>query len=164
MTEFERALVDAFNRFFDATDVSGIAYRRKQHRFSSQFVDVLVDSLHPEFYLAIENKSVKTDATNKLYFSQHFSDNGTHQVDRITNFLDRSGRTGYLAVEIKRGRGKPRRAFLVPWDSLHDRYTGDEPGIHLDALEEFPEIEREGGDYRIDTLFGDMHGQYPERT
>ncbi|MDY6761782.1 MAG: hypothetical protein SVY41_01915, partial [Candidatus Nanohaloarchaea archaeon] len=69
MTEFERELVNAFNRYFEESNERGIAYRRKQHRFSSQFVDVLVDSIRPEFYLAIENKSISTSATNKLYFS-----------------------------------------------------------------------------------------------
>lgn len=155
MTEFERALVKAFNRFFDAAGERGIAYRRKQHRFSSQFVDVLVDSIRPEFYLAIENKSVSTSATNKLYFSQHFSEseNG-HQVDRISDFLDRSGRTGYLAVEVKRGRGRPRRAFMVPWRELRERWEEDATGIHIDELEEFPEIERDSERYRIDHIFG----------
>ncbi len=154
MTEFERELVKAFNRFFDDTGTRGIAYRRKQHRFSSQFVDVLVDSIRPEFYLAIENKSVSTSATNKLYFSQHFSESADgHQVERITDFLQRSGRRGYLAVEMKRGRGKPRKAFLVPWKDLSRRYEEGETGIHLDELQGYPEIDRESADYDVGALF-----------
>ncbi|MFB6147254.1 MAG: hypothetical protein ABEJ66_00060 [Candidatus Nanohaloarchaea archaeon] len=65
MTEFERELVNAFNDFFEEEDIDGIAHRKKQHRFSSQLCDVLVDSEHEMFYLAIENKSVKEDSTNK---------------------------------------------------------------------------------------------------
>lgn len=154
MTEFERELVKAFNRFFEDTGTQGIAYRRKQHRFSSQFVDVLVDSIRPEFYLAIENKSVSTSSTNKLYFSQHFSESSDgHQVDRITDFLQRSGRRGYLAVEMKRGRGKPRKAFLVPWKDLQKLYEAEETGLHLDELQDYPEIDRDSEDYDVGELF-----------
>lgn len=153
MTEFERELVNAFNRFFDTNTVNAIAYRRKQHRFSSQFCDILVDSIHPEYYLAIENKSISTRATNKLYFSQHFTDNELHQVDRITNFLNKSGRTGYLAVEVKRGHGKPRKAFLIPWNHVHHRFTADETGIHLDELDQFTELDRNATDYTVEQVF-----------
>lgn len=155
MTEFERELVKAFNRYFAGNDLQGIAYRRKQHRFSSQFLDVLVDSPHQQYYLGIENKSVKTSSSNKLYFSQHFSENDDgHQIDRISDFLQRSGRRGYLAVELKRGRGKPRRAFLVPWDSLERRWNEGHVGIPLEDLERFYEIDRNAEDYDLAGLFG----------
>lgn len=150
MTDFERELVNAFNRFFDEEEIDGIAHRKKQHRFSSQLCDVLVDSPHDMFYMAIENKSVKTSSTNKLYFSQHFSvSDGGHQVKRISDFLDRSGRQGYLAVELKRGRGRPRKAYMVPWSFLRERYENDETGVHLDELEQFPEILRSSENYSI---------------
>ncbi|MFB6292164.1 MAG: hypothetical protein ABEI58_02105 [Candidatus Nanohaloarchaea archaeon] len=150
MTEFERELVNAFNDFFEEEDIDGIAHRKKQHRFSSQLCDVLVDSPHEMFYLAIENKSVKTSSTNKLYFSQHFSSskNG-HQVERISEFLDRSGRKGLLAVELKRGRGRPREAYLVPWTEIRRRYENDEAGMHIDEIKEHPEILRSGENYSI---------------
>lgn len=155
MTEFERELVKAFNRFFADNGVDGIAYRRKQHRFSSQFVDVLVDSGRPEYYLAIENKSVKTSAANKLYFTQHFSESEDgHQVDRITDFVKRSGRRGYLAVELKRGRGKPRKAYMIPWRALRRRYDAGEVGIPLEDLDRFYEIDRDSADYNIGAIFG----------
>ncbi|MFB6144762.1 MAG: hypothetical protein ABEJ98_05625 [Candidatus Nanohaloarchaea archaeon] len=150
MTDFERSLVNAFNSFFEEEDINGIAHRKKQHRFSSQLCDVLVDSEHEMFYLAIENKSVKTSATNKLYFSQHFSEskNG-HQVERISEFLDRSGRKGFLAVELKRGRGRARKAFMVPWSVVRQRYNEGEAGIHLDELKDYPEILRDSESYSI---------------
>lgn len=150
MTDFERELVKAFNRFFDQEEIDGIAHRKKQHRFSSQLCDVLVDSPHEMFYMAIENKSVKVDSTNKLYFSQHFSvsDDG-HQVDRISDFLDRSGRQGYLAVELKRGRGRSRKAYMVPWGFIRERFEGDQAGVHLDEMDQFPEIMRSSEDYSI---------------
>ncbi len=59
MTDFERALVQAFNRHFEDNNIRSIAYRRKQHRFSSQVCDIMVDSKHPEYYLAMRtNRSV----------------------------------------------------------------------------------------------------------
>lgn len=151
MTDFERSLVKSFNRYFDEQDIPGIAYRRKQHRFSSQFVDVLVDSFNPDFYLAIENKSLKLSSSNKLYFSQHFSEaNDKHQVERITDFVERSGRTGFLAVELRRGRGRPRKAFLVPWEEVKNRYHNEQPGLAVDEIQEFPQIKRDGEQYRVD--------------
>lgn len=150
MTDFERSLVNSFNKYFDQEGMQGIAHRKKQHRFSSQLCDVLVDSPHETFYLAIENKSVKESSTNKLYFSQHFSiSDGGHQVERITDFLNRSGRTGFLAVEIKRGRGRSREAYMVPWKYLLEKYESDEAGLHLDEIRRFPELFRDSAEYDI---------------
>ncbi|MFB6209855.1 MAG: hypothetical protein ABEJ56_07015 [Candidatus Nanohaloarchaea archaeon] len=150
MTDFERQLVNAFNDFFEEEDIDGIAHRKKQHRFSSQLCDVLVDSPHEMFYLAIENKSVKTSSTNKLYFSQHFSESEKgHQVERISDFLDRSGRRGFLAVELKRGRGKSRKAYLVPWKVIRESYRRNEPGIHIEEFDDYPEILRDSERYSI---------------
>ncbi len=150
MTDFERALVNSFNNFFEQEGIEGIAHRKKQHRFSSQLCDVLVDSPHETFYLAIENKSIKTSSTNKLYFTQHFSDTeGGHQVERITDFVQRSGRKGYLAVELKRGRGRPRKAYMVPWEEVSHRYRNGEKGIHVDEFVGFPEITRISGEYNF---------------
>lgn len=147
MTDFERALVNSFNEFFAEESIQGIAHRKKQHRFSSQLCDVLVDSPHETFYLAIENKSIKTSSTNKLYFSQHFSDTDEgHQVERITDFVNRSGRKGYLAVELKRGRGRSRKAFMVPWRDVVERY-GSKPGFSVEELSQYPEVTRISGEY-----------------
>ena len=157
MTDFERALVNSFNDFFEEEDLEGIAHRKKQHRFSSQLCDVLVDSPHEMFYLAIENKSVKTSSTNKLYFTQHFSESdGGHQVKRISNFLDRSGRTGFLAVELKRGRGRSRKAYMVPWKIVRERFENDETGIHIDEIQEYPEILRSSESYSIAEICQEM--------
>ena len=114
MSDFEREIVQCLNRFFKTHHIQGFAYRLKQHKFTSQYVDVLVDSLNPSYYLSIECKSI---IDKKLYFSQHFhSDkNKIHQVDAISDFIARTGRVGYLAVEFRAGPGKPSQAFLIPW-------------------------------------------------
>ncbi len=57
MPDFEWALVSALNSFFEKDGIAAIAYRLKQSRFSGQFMDILVDSKIPEYYLAIECKA-----------------------------------------------------------------------------------------------------------
>lgn len=151
MTEFERDLVKSFNAFFESNGVKAIAYRRKQHRFSSQVVDVLVDSLNPGYYLAIENKSISTaKGARSLYFSQHF---GSDQVPRLNDFLERSGRRGYLAVELRRGTGKKRQAFVLPWSDVAERWRSEDPGFPVDEIREYSELKRSEGLYRVKDAF-----------
>lgn len=153
MTDFERSLVKSFNSYFNDRGIRGIAYRRKQHRFSSQFVDVLVDSFNPDFYLAIENKSLKTSSSNTLYFTQHFSESKEgHQVERITDFLHRSGRRGFLAVELRRGIGKPRKAFMIPWKEVNNAYVSGEKGFSVEKIKQYPEIDRASARYRVEQV------------
>jgi len=130
MSDFEREIVHCLNRFFKTNHIQGFAYRLKQHKFTSQYVDLLVDSLNPTYYLAIECKSI---IDKKLYFSQHFhSDkNNVHQVDAISDFLAKTGRIGYLAVEFRQGPGKASEAFLVPWARVVEHYR-ENKGITID--------------------------------
>lgn len=115
MSDFERDIVKCFNEYFERTGAKGYAYRLKQSRFITQYVDVLSDSLDPRYYLAIECKSLKG---KKLYFTQHFHEDkdGVHQVDAISEFIHKTGRQGFLAVEFRAGAGKPKEAYLLPWD------------------------------------------------
>ena len=46
MTEFERMLVNSLNAYIEENGIKAISYRLKQHRFTPQFLDVLVDSLN----------------------------------------------------------------------------------------------------------------------
>ncbi len=154
MTEFERVLVHSFNDFFEETSTKGIAHRLKQHRFTPQFLDVLVDSLDPDYYLGIECKSISVDKGAKaLYFTQHFTidKKGSHQITRISDFLQRSGRTGFLAVELKMGVGRAREAYIIPWTKLHEKFNDEDTNkITIESIREFPQIEREGSNYKID--------------
>ncbi|NYT01950.1 MAG: hypothetical protein GKC10_04245 [Methanosarcinales archaeon] len=150
MGDFEWALVAALNRFFEEGDIQAIAYRLKQHRFTAQSMDILVDSPQPRYYLAIECKSLDARKTRSLYFSQHFnSAGGGHQIERESQFLQRSGRTGILAVELRRGPGKPKTAHLVPWSLLQERFLSGGVGLSLEELEAQPALSRRGGEYEI---------------
>ena len=124
MSDFEREIVHCLNRFFKTHHIQGFAYRLKQHKFTSQYVDVLVDSLNPSYYLSIECKSI---IDKKLYFSQHFhaDKNNVHQVDSITDFLAKTGRIGFLAVEFRQGTGKASEAFLIPWPVVVDHFRAN---------------------------------------
>jgi len=114
MSDFEREIVHCLNRFFKTHHIQGFAYRLRQHKFTSQYVDVLADSLNPSYYLSIKCKSI---IDRKLYFSQHFhvDKDKVHQVDAISDFLVKTRRIGFLAVEFRQGPGKASEAFLIPW-------------------------------------------------
>ncbi|WP_407354801.1 hypothetical protein [Methanolobus sp. WCC5] len=154
MTEFERVLVQSFNAFFEEKKLKGVAYRLKQHRFTPQFLDVLVDSLDPDYYMGIECKSISVDKGAKaLYFTQHFTTdkNGVHQIERISDFLLRSGRTGFLAVELKMGVGRLREAYMIPWTELCRRYKEEGTAkITIEEIQGYPGIDRESNKYLID--------------
>jgi len=153
MTEFERMLVNSFNAYIEENGIRAISYRLKQHRFTPQFLDVLVDSLNPDLYLGIECKSISVDkGANALYFSQHFTvdKKGVHQIERISNYLSKSGRKGFLAVELRLGPGHGREAYLVPWDELEKKYFSQNLKLTLEEIRSFLEIKREGKDYKVD--------------
>lgn len=153
MTEFERTLVQSFNRHFEKNNIRAIAHRIKQHRFTPQYLDVLVDSLNPDFYLGIECKSISVDkGTSALYFSQHFTTdkNGIHQVERISDYINKSGRNGFLAVELRHGIGKSREAHAIPWKDIQERYLRGDLKYTICEIQEYPEIKRYGNIYLIE--------------
>ena len=152
MTEFEHMLVNSFNAYIEENGIRAVSYRLKQHRFTPQFLDVLVDSLNPDLYLGIECKSISADkGTNALYFSQHFNvdKKGIHQIERISNYLNKSGRRGFLAVELRLGTGHRREAYMIPWEELKKKYLAQNLKFTLQEIRNFPEIKRDGKDYRI---------------
>jgi hypothetical protein len=153
MPDFEWALTHALNTFFEKDGIAAIAYRLRQSPFSTQFMDILVDSKIPEYYLAIECKSLDARKTKSLYFKQHFSLAAEgHQMARETEFLTRSGRQGILAVELRRGAGKARTAHLVPWGQIFQRFAEGKAGLSLQDIETNPPLERTGGSYEISRL------------
>ena len=153
MSDFEWALTNALNTFFEKENLSAIAYRLKQSRFASQLVDILVDSGTPEYYLAIECKSLDARKTKSLYFKQHFSSaGGGHQITRETEFIIRSGRIGILAVELRQGAGIARTAHFVPWGYVREIFDSGRPGLTVEEIRANPALERKGGAYEITKL------------
>ncbi len=150
MSDFEREIVHCLNRFFVAHHIQGFAYRLKQHKFTTQYVDVLVDSLNPSYYLSIECKSI---GDKKLYFSQHFHSDkkNVHQVDAISDFLAKTGRIGFLAVEFRQGPGKPSEAFLIPWATVVAHFR-ENKGITIDDARAGIALSRSKGGYVLEKM------------
>jgi Holliday junction resolvase len=150
MSDFEREIVHCLNRFFKTHHIQGFAYRLKQHKFTSQYVDVLVDSLNPSYYLTIECKSI---IDKKLYFSQHFhaDKNNVHQVDAISDFCAKTGRIGFLAIEFRSGPGKASEAFLIPWTVVMDQF-GNNNGITIEDARNYIPLLRSKDGYVLDRL------------
>lgn len=150
MSDQEHELVRAFEDYFLEKE-NGIAWRDTQHMGSDQKLDIFVDTPETRFTgLGIEHKAVKTSSTNKLYFTQHFSEkemeNGevVHQVETITEFLERSGRVGWLAIQVRRGRGNPTDTYMLTWEFVKKMYEDeDEAGIDLRLLDDWAEERRE---------------------
>jgi len=156
MSNFERELVKSFNVFFLERGIDAIAYRMKQHRFSQQMLDVLVDSSDRELYLGIECKSISTSkGAAALYFSQHFSvdKKGNHQVAKMQEFIKRSGRIGYLAVELRMGSGKSKTAYFIPWPDVWRRYNSGQAGFSTEEIRRINPIARNDGKYSVEALF-----------
>ncbi|MGD0080323.1 MAG: Holliday junction resolvase [Methanoregula sp.] len=150
MSDFEREIVHCLNRYFKTHHIQGFAYRLKQHKFTSQYVDVLVDSLNPSYYLSIECKSIMD---KKLYFSQHFhaDKNNVHQVDTISDFLSKTGRTGYLAIEFRHGPGKANEAFLIPWATVIEHFRNNR-GITVEDAKDCIALGRTRDGYCVEQL------------
>ena len=150
MGDFEREVVHCFNRYFAEKGLQGFAYRLKQQKFNMQYVDVLVDSLDPKYYLSVECKSLQG---KKVYFSQHFhaDKHNVHQVDGISAFMKKTGRRGYLAVEFRPGPGKANEAYLVPWEKVLSAY-GTCPGISIDECRAEIPLQRSKEGYTLLSL------------
>jgi len=160
MPDFEWELVAALNRFFETEEIRGVAYRLKQSRYTPQVVDLLVDSPFSRYYLAIECKSLDARKAKTLYFTQHFSvASGVHQIERIDQFIEISGRLGVLAVELRRGPGKPKTAHLVPWKTVMENFRSERPGLPVEEIEALPALGRKSGSYRIDIEDLDFENQ-----
>ncbi|MBN2733549.1 MAG: Holliday junction resolvase [Methanomicrobiaceae archaeon] len=151
MSDFERDIVHCLNNFFADQNLKGYAYRLKQSKYNTQYVDVLVDSLDPRYYLTIECKSIKG---KKIYFSQHFHEDkyNVHQIDAIWDFIKKTGRRGFLAVEFRGGKGSCNRAFLMSWPDIM-KLREESAGISVDDFCEGIELERSSGGYRLLSLY-----------
>jgi Holliday junction resolvase len=157
MSNFERELVRSFNDFFAERGIDAIAYRMKQHRFSPQMLDVLVDSYDRWLYLGIECKSISpSKGATALYFSQHFSvdKKGEHQVAKMQEFIRRSGRVGYLAVELRMGSGRSKAAYFISWPEVWRRYSSGQPGFSTEEIRRINPVARNDGKYAVASLLG----------
>lgn len=94
------------SKLFHLDKPKAVAYRLLQPKGRSQPCDILLDSKHKKYYLAIEVK--KKENRHALSFNNDFSvlSNGEHQLDRMYEFCQASGRTGYIFLYTREGKGK----------------------------------------------------------
>jgi hypothetical protein len=142
----ENKIVNALNELFVTKGIDAIAYRRKQHKYSSQIIDVLVDSRHWKYYLGIEVKSIDGRKTGSLYFTQHFSKN---QIRNISSFLRLSGRRGLLIVELRMGKGSRREIYFIPWKDVESRF-GRKNGFRVEEIKRYPKMKISNGKCMLD--------------
>lgn len=149
--DFERAMVHSFNDYGVLYKTNLVAYRHLQMRYQPQLFDVLVDSNHSEFYLALECKSIDASKDKAVYFTQHFNHaKGVHQIDRESNWLDLSGRRGFLVVELRKYSGNKSECHFIPWGSLLRKYKDGEYGYPVRDIIEFPGVQKLSGKYIFD--------------
>lgn len=152
--DFERSIVHGFNDYARDYNVKLIAYRHLQMRYQPQLFDVLVDSINPSLYLAIECKSIDASKDHAIYFTQHFSKTkGVHQLEREENWRELSGRTGYLAVELRNHIGKRSVCFFVPLKFVFIEYSLGRKGIPVDDISKYPSCRKVSGKYIFDDEF-----------
>jgi len=149
--DFEWTMVQALNAFFKSGSRTGKAYRLKQTRYQSQFLDILVDSKDTRHYCGIECKSINAVKYKKLYWATYFSmAGGIHQLDRISKFLQETGRKGFLAVELRNGPGHKREAYLLPFTWVYDQFKSGMNGLSVeDVKKNGTRLLRKGGAYEV---------------
>lgn len=129
--DFENVMVKSLNKFYK--NKRAFAYRLNQSKYKKQIIDILSDSQNPKYFFCMECKSIKT---TKLYFNSHFVEG---QIENETIFINKTGRYGLLAIEFRRGVGKPREAYLIPWILVYERYK---------LFKEFGKREHNGFSYK----------------
>lgn len=138
MTGMEQKIVRELNGNLND---SGIAYRLKQAKFTSQIIDILVDS-KKHGYFGFECKSVMYNPKKPIYFSSNFTVNnkGEHQITLISDFLRKSGREGFIIIEQRKGKGNKNITHVVPWDYLNKVFNDNFVGITWGEIYEYGEI------------------------
>lgn len=76
-----------------------------------------------------------------------FDKKGVHQIDRISDFLEKTGIKGFLAVELRMSVGKERQAYLVPWDIVEKKYQEKDKKISVDEIKANGKLKRRSKTY-----------------
>lgn len=139
--DFEDDLLEALQEYVGD---NGVAMRRRQEFRSrggkfqgDQFVDIMVDSPQPEFYLGIEAKKATASSSGKFYFSNHYP---RDQVRDQAEYGDRSGREIFTAVLVRDYEGEDYR-LLFPVEYFEQVVESGEAGVP------FPELLEDGVDW-----------------
>ena len=150
MSDFEREIVHCLNRFFKTHHIQGFAYRLKQH--SSRASTWTCSSTRSTRPITSRSSASPSSIRNSTSPSTSTSDkNKVHQVDAISDFLAKTGRIGYLAVEFRQGPGKAGEAFLIPWPVVVDHFRANK-GITIEDARSCIVLARSKDGYLLESL------------
>lgn len=150
MTQMESALVNCFNSYFQKNNIMAFAYRQYQSKYGrGQVVDILVDSLDKNFYLAIEAKSMDATKNGTFNFKSRFdTSKDGFQLEREIAFCKLTGRTGILALELRLGAGKSRECYMIPLIDVYNFWKSGEKSLKVTKVtEKYKKLERKNGKY-----------------
>jgi hypothetical protein len=143
----ERRIVQILNDYYTANEIDAFAHRLKQGRFAQQHIDILSLSTTPRYYLGIEAKSaLKIDINGRpftiLYYTRYFTTakDGSSQVTRTDEYLNKCGLNGYLAFELRAGSGGKNHIWFVPFEDLVENFEAGESGMTLEQIQTYPDV------------------------
>lgn len=115
----EQPLVNLMNKYFEGKGIQALAYRNPQLRGREQKTDINVDSSDPDYYLAIEVKSMKgwKPLNYKSEFQTKSKKKGKvmiHQLQRLIYYADATGRMPLVFLYV---RHSPRRVTKYVFDA-----------------------------------------------
>jgi len=146
-TTTERRIVQLLNDHYDTNEIDAYAHRLKMGGYSPQHLDVLSLSSNQRYYLGIECKSALNKDINGreftiLYFSRYFhkDSGGVSQVTSTTEYLTKCGLTGYMAFELRGGRGSKNHIYFVPFEVVDECYNEGRSGMTIEEIAEYPDI------------------------
>jgi hypothetical protein len=101
---FEKKIQKVIKSHLEANNITGIVKRIPMTKFQAQHIDLEIDSPEKSWYCGIECKSCEIALKSRkppppvhFTFSSHF---GEGQFERISEFLSKSGRRGFMALEV----------------------------------------------------------------
>jgi hypothetical protein len=71
----------------------------------------------------------------------------------MQEFIRKSGRIGYLAVELRMGSGKSKAAYFIMWPNVWRRYIEGQAGFSIEEIKGTKLIARNDGKYAVGGLF-----------
>jgi hypothetical protein len=150
MINFDVMLYKCLNELYEREKIPAMAYKIPMIRYNRQGFDVYSDSRLYEYYSAFECKSHEAVENVPLYFSAHFHHvKGVHQLEHENQILLKSGRVGFLAVELKNYEGQRKVAYLIPWRVCYGMYSRGNACISNDEIASYIELEYSKGGYHL---------------
>jgi hypothetical protein len=128
---FENFIRQTLIQYFYENHINAYVRREYQNIPNFSGTDITVDSPEEKYRVAIECKS-RMDM-HRYNIGSLFKN---EQFDRISRFLELSGRRGFLAIQARRGRKS--KVFFVRWDEVGNLVARGQPSFVLFDVNELP--------------------------